>query len=87
MSYLFYGFVVFSLAGIVLTISQTVPFLGYGLLTVGIFLGIFCAISPCPYCSKMSGVIIKPMFGAVFPMGFCFHCGKAYLGKSDHNAS
>ncbi len=87
MKYSFYSFVIFTLVGIVLAITKTFPLLGYGLLMTGIILGVICACSPCPYCSKMSGVLLKPMFSCAFPMGFFFHCGKAYLGKNDQNAS
>jgi len=79
MKLLFLGFAILTPVGFVLAISNISPFIGFVLFAMGILLGTVCAFTPCPCCSKLSGVFFKYIFGGVFPMGFCFHCGKSYL--------
>lgn len=81
MKVLFTGFAIFMPIGFILLIAGAPFSLGLITIAAGILLGLSCAFSPCPCCAKRSGVFTTPLVSGVFPMGFCFHCGKSYLGK------
>lgn len=86
MKLLFIGFVTLLPLGIVIVLISDSNAPGVAIAAVGGFLGLVCAFTPCPCCSKPSGVFFKYIVGGVFPMGFCFHCGKSYLsGKGCGN--
>ncbi len=82
MRILFFSFIFLLLAGVLLLILGAPFALGWSICAAGIVSGLVCAFTPCPCCSKPSGAFFKYMVGGVFPMGFCFHCGKSYLGNS-----
>ena len=83
MKLLFFGFAILLPLGIVVALVSPYVVPGIAIATVGGLLGIIFAFTPCPCCSKLSGVFFKYVVGGVFPMGFCFHCGKSYVSGKD----
>ena len=72
-------FILLTPIGFMVIFSEQALESGFWLVLIGIVSGLVCAVSPCSSCGKPTGVISKGLFGAVFPLGYCFHCGKSYL--------
>ena len=88
MKLLFIGFAVLTPIGIAAVIVNSSSLISFVVLAVGLLFGLVCAFTPCPSCSKPTGVFFKNFVGGVFPLGFCFHCGKSYLsGRNSTNGS
>ena len=86
MKLLFIGFATLLPLGIAVALISVSNTVGVAIAAVGVLLGIICAFTSCPCCSKPSGVFFKYIVVGVFPMGFCFHCGKSYVsGKGCGN--
>ena len=80
MRVLFYSFVVLIPVGLLLALGTSHQWIGVALFLVGGAAGTVCAFATCPCCSQLSGVFAKGFLVGAFPLGFCVHCRKSYLG-------
>ncbi|MGD8567893.1 MAG: hypothetical protein PVJ39_07385, partial [Gammaproteobacteria bacterium] len=73
LKYLFFVFIFVSLIGVALTIVDIQSSLGPAIIMLGVLVGVLCAFTPCPCCSKPSGFFFYYFIGGVVPVGVCIH--------------